>query len=1543
MANKIITSFFYTLLLLTCFTLAAIPANAAKTEEAIQEPAIEIVGSGPVVPQSATQSIPVSFRNLTHVDVEILKLTDPQRLLTSYYLMDGLSAYRLDQLKHSFKSVFSDRFQLPEGKANQFNSAQLPIPQSLKAGWYFVVLKIPGTFENYRIKHMLLTDLGIQVRVLKNETNIYVTRLSDGSALSDMTVTVHGDDEPISQTTDKHGWASFKQKFNRNNIIVATSKNGADYGVLPMREVPLDLSEYKIGGKKHQLYETYIYSNRDLVKPGESLPLNILTRDQDGNAVSNLTLTLEVLNPRGDVVYCADLSPTNTGYASTTIQTATDWPTGRYTAQVSLFEENKVGLSELKFQVEEFVPERMDLIFSENKPWIPLDGVNEIKVEGRYLFGSPASGNELTLCTLTTPVRHFTSGPNKAFIVGKEFSLSGAYKYQESAEVLSDEGTLTLSVSPPSLNDVSYKSPVNVTVNMSLLESGGAAVQRTLTFNSWLNKNIPGILPASSTFEYDSFAEFDIALLSPDGQKLVDGDLEIELLYDRGPRYWTYEEGVGWTSHKQERWVSILTRTVSVKNRAKRLSLPVSWGDYNLIVKDKKTGLETNYEFYAGWYRGSTQLKSKPDHLVIKTDKPAYKAGDTVKVLLSAPINGQVALTLDSADKNIWRGSRYVKKGSVEIELPVAVGDLSRHDLYLTTTLTGKKGSTPKRYLGVQHLKLDRSDRKLGVSATLPNLIEPMTKLTIPVAVSNIAESEQSNTWVTVSIVDKGIINLSRYYPTNPFNYLFGKRRYEGDIIDLFSRQYDNRPNPFARSRFGSDGNDTTSNKNDGLVESKTIILMSKAVNLKNGKANIEFEIPDYNGEGQVIVTAFNGTQVGQLVKNNTISSKIITELSVPRFFVPGDKSTVTVDLFNCSGEKQDFDLGLVSSTGLTIDSGSLPQKITLNDGEHWSKSLFVFVDKKAKYPQVTLNILLNNQNFAYDRSWKVPVKPVEPWTTQGKVIFLSPNEQYVVPASLWHGLETIDGKMGTAQINIAPVLSVTEHAKDLLRYPYGCAEQTTSKAWPFLLQHPALTVLKQKSIARRNHNNSYDDEIREIIASAIARLKTMQLETGGFSLWSGGERERPWLTVYITEFLLEANRTYSDVVPENMLNNASNRLHQYVEEIKDLEVDKYDRQKKAATAAYAAYILSQQGKLQYSTLGEFKLQYPTSLTSLYYVYAYTEVTGKTKEAEAYLDDLLTSPATSRPEYFYSDYGSVLRDLSNAVLVLEKISEFPKLKDKALTLQGIFLERIQKKVTLRRWLSTQERGALLQAAILSQRKSSQGEVTVLINKNKRTNKGQINIPLAQGITLQNPTNAPLYIKVLAEGYLKIDPEVDGSNSPFNTIRLKGITRTLTKLGAPKASNKLTQKGNESWFKELKKKLLPEEEASTVYQVGDRILVTLQVTSKYEWIPNALLVDRIPAGFVLENPALNQGVPIKELLPKETAETLHKPTYVEYRNDRFVASDDLNRRSETYTYAYVLRAEVPGTFIVPPVFIESMYSPEQHGIYWQTPRYITIKR
>ena len=110
--------------------------------------------------------------------------------------------------------------------------------------------------------------------------------------------------------------------------------------------------------------------------------------------------------------------------------------------------------------------------------------------------------------------------------------------------------------------------------------------------------------------------------------------------------------------------------------------------------------------------------------------------------------------------------------------------------------------------------------------------------------------------------------------------------------------------------------------------------------------------------------------------------------------------------------------------------------------------------------------------------------------------------------------------------------------------------------------------------------------------------------------------------------------------------------------------------------------------------------------------------------------------------------------------------------------------------------------------------------------------------------------------------------------------------------------------------------------------NDRLVTVLKVTEAAARTARVLLVDRLPAGFEIDNPKLVDSDAVAAL---EWLETEVEPVHTEYRDDRFVAAFDRDTdQAAFFTVAYMVRAVAPGSYVHPPAVVEDMYRPERFG-------------
>ena len=99
-------------------------------------------------------------------------------------------------------------------------------------------------------------------------------------------------------------------------------------------------------------------------------------------------------------------------------------------------------------------------------------------------------------------------------------------------------------------------------------------------------------------------------------------------------------------------------------------------------------------------------------------------------------------------------------------------------------------------------------------------------------------------------------------------------------------------------------------------------------------------------------------------------------------------------------------------------------------------------------------------------------------------------------------------------EISGIPPLNISKHLDNLIRYPHGCIEQTTSAAFPQL-------YLGELTELSADQKHEAEDNIRH----ALQRLMAFQISDGGFSYWPGGIAADDWGTSYAGHFMILAEQ----------------------------------------------------------------------------------------------------------------------------------------------------------------------------------------------------------------------------------------------------------------------------------------------------------------------------------------------------------------------------------------------------------------------------------
>jgi uncharacterized protein YfaS (alpha-2-macroglobulin family) len=1529
--------------------------NTCEVASEAMLPSFQFASRGVVLPAGQSGGLPIITTNVPEVDLQFLKVqpsevtrflervaggqrvnrpaedTDEQNENESYgygdnrKLKGAVGGWQLDELRRSTKSVYMGRFTTTD-VPNKRHVSFLPVEtirELREPGVYIAVMSQPGRFAlDYQVTYFYVSDIGLHARRYAKGLSVFATSLKSGESMDGVRLELldeHARALARGQT-DRDGIAHFADVPDDARVLLARRVDlqgvpGPEMTVLVLREPGLDLSEFDISGHPSRNLKLFAYAGRDLYRPGEQFDVSVLVRSVDGEPVLATPLTATLKRPDGRTVNTSTWRPDErrAGYFQRSIALPADAPTGSWVLELRADPAAKRPDTAWKFQVEEFLPERMKLDLNAGKPVLGVQDPFKVQVRGDYLYGAPAAGNRLLVSHAIERHRFALPRELPGFIFGDFADDARKARKELPEQALDDQGRVEVTL-PADLGGA--KSPMLVRGSFSLLESGGRPVVRSIERSVWPANAMLAVRPL---FDRDvagenSLAEFDLVRVDAQGQAVpAKSAANARLFQENRDYYWRFDDQRGWNSGFTETDQLRQSLTVQAGARAK-FNVPVQWGRYRLEVDDPETGLTLRYRFFAGWgAQDADEMGNRPDRVQVHLSGAPYKAGDTAKITLTPPHDGTAIVTVEG-DRLLWSQRVAVRAAGTEIEIPIPKDDAlwSRHDLYVGVVAfrPGSQGErvTPARAVGLAHLPLAREDRKLKVTISAPDKVLPEKRATVKVKAEGLAGQAAI---VTLSAVDVGILNITRYKTPDPGDYFFGRHRYGIDQLDNYGKLIEKLDGTQAKLRFGGDANVRDTRSLPRKV--KLVDLFSGPVSLDSkGEAEVGLDIPDFNGSFRLMAVVSAPRRFGSAEAQMVSAAPVVAELAMPRFISPGDAATIALDVTNLSGAPQNLKIKLEGAEPVRVRENE--RTLTLPNQQR--STLRFPVEATDAYGLGRLQITLEGEGVSLRREAFLQVQPPVPAEREVRRVKLEAGGTFKVdPAWIdkyYKASSTVALSLGNA-----PPLNVNRLVKGLLDYPYGCLEQTTSAAYPHVfIDEPAAKAVGLPPRSR-------EERVR-FVEGAIGRIAGMQKSGGGFSLWGDGPYET-WLTAYVIGFLSDA-RSQGFSVPDPMVKRAQEwLLHQLLQAPNRFasfpasakpdangvvnERDQAlvrDAHQRFAELAYAGYMLARDQKAPLASLRYLHDQVRDRALSplpLVHLSLALKQMGDEPRAQAALDDAMkraygmrTNRAGAWGVEWLGDYGSAVRDyaMAYALLVRHAVAH-PRREN--------LLFETADRLGSRPYLSTQERLGLFLAA-RAQGAQPAGEWTAQLKTgddaqtlaSRATEQRTLDAAaVAKGVTLTNRSNDALFLEVETAGFPTRPPALKS-----DVIDVK--REWFHADGSPWRSEPL--------------------------KVGDTLIVKLTARARQR-VEDGMVVDRVPAGLEIENQNLSQGTRADQFVVGgvNAAQAMADPRikHREFRDDRFVAAVRLE--TQPVSLFYFVRVVSPGRFGVPGVFAEDMYRPE----------------
>ena len=1522
---------------------------------------LQIMSAGSLLSLSGDKKIPLLARNLTNVDFMLYRILPTQLnqfVYQSYRYGGSFSNPALDQNQtDTLPEVFTQHEALNFTKASSTEYFSLDLAPYLNSdggrrGLFFVKVRAKGSnMTDQRL--IVVTDLGVIVK----ETNdggheVFVQNLRTGAAVVGADVSVIGANglAVVDQKSSAEGRATFpnlKDFKNEKRPIAFVVKKDGDLSFLPykLETQSLSYSKFDVGGiydnNESDKLNAYLFSDRGIYRPGDAANIGMMIRGRGANAsFKDVPITWAVTDARGTEIKREKILANSGDLLSLNFKTSETAATGAYNIQVFVSKKNRGDeqIGSLSVRVEEFMPDRMRISASLSQQtaegWVSPENL-KAQVSLKNLFGTPAENRRVVGEVVLNPARPvFKPYRDYSFVAlkGDEKPFTETLKSEQTNEKGEASFDLDLARFGQSLYQLRFNAEGYET-------NGGRGVAGSANTLVSSRAYLVGIKSLDNLIYMKKGSDHDLQIIAIDPKlKSIDmNDLKTVLIERR------YVSALMQQSDGTYKYQSVLKEVsgpsapfkIAAKGTKFHLTTATP-GDYALVVKDK-ADLELNRVYFSiAGEANLTRSLEKNAELQVTLDKKDYEQGAEIELQIKGPYVGAGLITIERDKVFASKWFKTSTTSTVEkIKIPAGVeGNAFVNVTFLRAPTSKEIFMSPLSY-AVQPFSISLASKRIDLTVNTPALVKPGSDL-------KITYSASKPTKLILYGVDEGILQVAKYKLPDPLTFFFQRRALQVKTYQLLDLLLPEFSLIAGLSAPGGD-QDGALSKNLNPFRRKSenpVVFWSGVIQAGPDKKTYSYSVPDYfNGNIKVMAVATNGGSYGAVEQATLSRGDFVITSNVPNFVVPGDEFEVGVGISNQaegSGDKAKVKLELNSPAFEIV--GPATQTVEVPEGRE--RGTTYKLKAKAMLGSQPLKFTASSGGKSAKASVETSVRPASPFMTD-LVGGVAPKDVFEIAVT-----RRLLPEFRKQQATLSPVpMAMGEGLRAFLdAYPYGCSEQLTSKALPYV-------VLKSRPEFKLDPKKS-----AEFFQATLTLLRSRQTTEGGFGMYAA-DSANPWISLYVTQMLIEAKERGFQV-PEDVLSRALDYTQSGVSrDLSSIEV--------ARTFAYSRYLLTRAGRVPGNDLGFLnqalvKLHkdiWEQDVAAVFLAASY-KLVKKDQEASAIIGRFKINQ-TTKENYLYF-YDGFTRSSIGLYIVAKHFPELLKSRADDVTIRDAFqpLSNGLYNTHSASW-SILALDAMFSAATTESAKLAIIEIQAKGLEKILVLPGNTVMPTvtysgeAEKIRYTVPKARPYYYSQLQSGFDREIPKVE-------TKKGLEITRDyLNEKGEPINSAKLGE----------------------TIQVRLRIRGTDSRAQDREIIPHVVMVDLLPSGLepILEEVAvssesdrasegdgpsegdsevrpsyhgdddadpapepegsgegdgegqgqdgalfqfLKMAVPRAHAQVPQTSISRLSPDYVDRREDRMIIYSSVPR--DIREYVYKARAVAEGNFVIPPAFAEAMY-------------------
>ncbi len=1333
------------------------------------------------------------------------------------------------------------------------------LDEDLPFGVYKITLRYSdGEEEKKSSRVLFLSNIGISANISKTQAFIHIMKLDSAKPLVTAMVYLYGENNQLigSAKSDKYGMVVIEDSelLSKKPIgIVVETKSDRNFLVLD-RTISSPSPDEILN--KEERFRANIYLQSNIVRPASKINALITIKDRAFISAKKLPIKIVFKQRYGKIVQEKIYHTDNYGLIDFNYQLDNEDKTGTYEI-VAYIDKTIIGSTTLK--VEAFMPPKIENHIKMARDNYLSGELIEANISSSYLFGTPASYLNGKISLSSRPIEfslykykgYSFSNPNRG-------GTMGYLAYNEDIR-LDSNGKINIAL--PTIIKNRVPSILEVTLGVTIMDDN-QPVSKYRKLKLFPYKNMVGLKVDTTHLEKGQELKGRAILINPlSGEEI---NRKLYAVIKKIDWHYSYTNGnSNW--EKESRVVDSFT----IKPNEPFARKVGQNGDYIIEVYDHLGGHSASSDFEV-WWQDYSNISPKDDLKSVEIDfeDKLYKKGDSIIATIKSPIlNGELLLTIEDNKVESYR-LVHIEKGVAKVDIPLTFDMKKGAYLHATVYRASDTSSKliPFRAMGYEYIEPDNTTHKIDIKIEAPKVTKSKRVMKL-----NIVTSKPSK--ILVSVVDRGILQLTNQEEPKIFDF-FNK---EADKKISYYDLYDKLMAYLTEGKiidFGA-GDIAGAGKRKHLAPDfgkrvKPFMVWSGIIEPMDNNTTIGIDIPQFNGKASIIAVAVNEDSIGVSSKDIIVKDDVMIKPSYPLYALKGDKIIVPVRVFNTTKEIKNITLASISSKNIEFKLED--NNLTL------SPNSSTIINPKLNPKEIGKSNIKLIAKFGKDEvvtnSVELPIYSPYAISTKTFKGISNKKENFTIPK------EYIGAKAYiTLSNNLIGVLG--NDLKYLVSYPYGCAEQTTSK---ILAMYYARPFLK---------NTILVGESKNFIRQGIKKLRNMQNYYGEFSYWEKDGEINPYASLYASQTLLELKRD-GVYIDQFVIDKTIKALKAIVLKNGDYLGDYSEFHR-----VYAGYILAENSELSDSSFNMLleKGFYKEFFLSKYYMSAILKIKGKTKEAEelyASVGYKLSSYLKSRYSNYSGNFESNIRDMLLQFIIKTKYFKVD-VKD---------LATIEK--SFNTLYSTQERAIALKAVsiYLGKPTNSKLDVNLTINgKSRRYTK-----PIS------------LIVNSVKDSNILLAPN---SNAMSYNIEL---VKNLPK----KIKNRLSKSKKIS----IKRVFINEDNRSVnlnSLKQGDKIYSQVTIAN-YGEFKSVVVNQRVPSCLTIVNSRIQNETPDSRFKNVNINQE-----YKEIRDDRVLNFIDLNKKQiyNKKSKKYItkenkgiiftpLLVTTKGECKIPAVIIESMY-------------------